>query len=156
SVKAYDGIAYSGWASVDVSAVNNVPVVSVPAANVRAAAGQILSVASLFSPSDANGDALTYFLYDETAGANTGKFVVNGTTVPERTIYAVNAAQFAQATFVAGTAGALDGIYVQAFDGLAYSGWNSVVRVAANHAPVVNVPLANVSADAKQGVPVSS
>ena len=40
----------------------------------------------------------------------------------------MTAAQFAQATFVAGGGGTADSLAVQAFDGKAYSGWNTPVR----------------------------
>ena len=156
-VQAFDGVAYSGWnASVNVAVpANHAPIVNMPAgANVTATAAQTLQVSSLFSGSDADGDALTYYLYDSNSAANSGHFVVNGVTVPAQAIYALSAAQFAQATFVAGAAGIADDILVQAFDGKAYSGWNSSVHVAAaasvNHAPTIGVLQANVTTTTTQ------
>ena len=63
---------------------------------------------SLFAGSDAENDALTYYLYDSNAAGNSGHFVVNGNIVPAQTIYQVTAAQLAQTTFVAGAAGTSD------------------------------------------------
>ena len=91
---------------------------------------QTLQLSSLFSGSDVDGDTLTYYLYDANAAANSGHFVVGGNNVPAETVYALTAAQLAQATFVAGAAGTSDDIYVQAYDGLSYSGWTTSVHVA--------------------------
>src|SRR5205823_6213542 len=74
-VMVYDGHTYSGNTSfstfqVSVPGVNHAPVVTVPSVNVTASAGQVIAASSLFSASDADNDALTYFLYDASAAAN--------------------------------------------------------------------------------------
>jgi hypothetical protein len=145
-VESYDGIAYSGWSShvhLTVGGVNHAPTVSLPAgANASVTVGQTLQLASLFSGSDIDGDTLSYFVYDANVGASSGHFVVGGNTVAAQTITPMSAAQLATATFVAGAAGTADDIYVEAFDGNLYSGWNSSVHVAVagtNHAPTVNL-----------------
>jgi len=127
AVMAYDGHTYSGNTSfshfsVSVPGVNHAPVVSIPQANVSASAGQVFSASSLFSVSDIDNDVLTYFLYDATAGANSGHFEVNGSAVPEQTVVALSASQIAQTTFVAGTSGSNNDFQVMAYDGNDYSG----------------------------------
>jgi hypothetical protein len=57
---------------------------------------------------------------------------------------------------VAGAAGSADNVFLQAFDGRAYSGWNSFVHVATNTAPVVTATPANVRASAGQPLQVAS
>jgi hypothetical protein len=146
-MEAFDGKAYSGWNTFVHVATNTAPVVTATAANVSANVGDVLQVASLFSASDNDGDALSYYLYDNNAAASSGHFVVGGTSVPAQTIVAVTAAQLAQASFVPGAAGTSDDLYLQAFDGKAYSGWNTFVHVATNTAPVVTATAANVSAN---------
>jgi hypothetical protein len=161
-VEAFDGNAYSGWIEfhVNVAApLNHAPVVTVPSANVAASAGQTLSASSLFSATDADGDTLTYYVDDATAAANSGHFSVNGTIVAANTGYAVTAAQLAQTVFVAGASGTSDDLFVEAYDGKAYSGWIEFhVNATApqNHAPVVSVPSANVAASAGQTLSASS
>jgi hypothetical protein len=163
---AFDGHAYSnnGILSefhVNVAGPNHAPILTVPSSNVSASAGQSFSASSLFSASDADGDALSYYIYDATTVANSGHFMVNGTVVPAGNPYAVTAAQLAQTTFVAGAAGTSDDLYAIAFDGQAYSG-NGVLSefhvnvTGVNHAPMVTVPSANVAASAGQSLPVSS
>ena len=102
--------------------MNHAPVVTIPQANVSASAGQVFSASSLFSVSDIDNDVLTYFLYDATAGANSGHFEVNGSAVPEQTVVALSASQIAQTTFVAGTSGSNNDFQVMAYDGHDYSG----------------------------------
>src|SRR5207247_1792319 len=109
-VMVYDGHTYSGNTSfstfqVSVPGVNHAPVVTIPSANVTATAGQGIAASSLFSASDADNDALTYFLYDASAAANSGHWVVNGSVVAAGTVVALGAGQLAQTTFVAGAAG---------------------------------------------------
>ena len=86
-------------------------------------------LSALFSGRDLDGDTLSYYVYNSNTAANSGHVVVGGNMVPAQTITAMTAAQLAQATFVAGAAGTYDDILVQAFDGKAYSGWNSSVHV---------------------------
>jgi Calx-beta domain/Subtilase family len=126
-VMVYDGHTYSGNTSfsqfsVSVAGVNHAPVVTIPQANVAASAGQVFAASGLFSASDIDNDVLTYFLYDATAGANSGHFEVNGSAVPAQTVVALSAAQVAQTTFVAGMPGSNDDFQVMAYDGHDYSG----------------------------------
>lgn len=58
--------------------VNHAPVLTIPLANVAATAGQTIAASSLFSATDADGDALTYYILDNTTAAYSGHFVVNG------------------------------------------------------------------------------
>jgi hypothetical protein len=59
---------------------------------------------------------------------------------------------------VPGAFGSSDDLYIEAFDGKAYSGWNTFTHVTAgNHAPQVNlVSGANVAASAGQMLQASS
>ncbi len=164
-VMAYDGHTYSGNTSfnelhVNVPATNHPPVVNIPNANVAATAGQSFSTSSLFTVSDADNDTLTYFLDDASTAAGSGHFVVNGQAMANGTVFALNAAQLAQTTFVAGTSGASDNLLVMAYDGHDYSGNTSFnhlsVNVPVNHPPVVNIPNANVTATAGQTFAASS
>ncbi|MDB5584701.1 MAG: pilin protein MshA [Bradyrhizobium sp.] len=145
-VQDFDGQAYSGWnAHVHVAVPSNsAPTISLPSGpNVTASApGQSMAFSSLFSGSDADNDPLTYYLYDGTPAANSGHWVVNGTTVAAGVIYQVSAAQLAQTSFVTGASGTADDLYVQDFDGQTYSGWNAHVHVAVpnNSAPTISLP----------------
>jgi hypothetical protein len=112
------GGALSG--SLDIT-LNRAPVITVPLTNAPAIAHQSFAASSLFSASDADGDTLSYYLYDANSVANSGHFVVNGTVVPPESVYSLSAAQLAQTSFVAGVAGTADELRVIAFDGQTYS-----------------------------------
>ena len=127
-VMVYDGFDYSGNTSfnpIHVTAVNHAPVVSIPQVNVAASAGQVFAASSLFSVTDADHDALTYFIYDWSPAAGSGHFEVNGAVVPSQTVIGLTASDLAHTTFVAGSAGAVDDLGVMAFDGHDYSSHTS-------------------------------
>jgi Ca2+-binding RTX toxin-like protein len=129
---AYDGQAYSGggiWSKISVLA-DTPPQITLPSgSSVSASAGQSFAVGSLFGGSDADGDTLTYLVYDGTTTTGHGYFTVNGTVVPQATPYWVTQAQLAQTTFVAGSAGVSDDVRMIAYDSHVYSGsgiWSKV------------------------------
>jgi Cadherin-like/Cadherin domain/RTX calcium-binding nonapeptide repeat (4 copies) len=131
---------------------NHAPVLTV--ADVSANAGQSLQAASLFSATDADGDALTYYFADVSLAANSGHFVVNGTVMPAGPTFSVSAAQLAQTTFVAGAAGTSDDLFMQVSDGQAFSSVGEFHVNVGNHAPVLTV--ADVSATAGQSLQAAS
>jgi hypothetical protein len=61
---------------------NRTPVVSVAAGTIKADPGQVMQASSLFSATDADGDTLSYYIYDNTISAGGGHFVLNGAAVP--------------------------------------------------------------------------
>ena len=83
--------------------------------------GQILNASSLFSASDADGDHLLYFFYDNSADPASGHFTVNGVVQAAGTTFAVSEAQLAQTTFTAGTSSS-DDLFVNVWDGSLFSG----------------------------------
>ena len=89
TVQVSDGRAVSslGQFHVSTSAVNHAPVLTVPASNIAATAGQSLQMSSLFSATDADNDVLTYYFYDGSSAANSGHFVLNGTPIPDGTSF---------------------------------------------------------------------
>jgi hypothetical protein len=77
----YDRHLYSPWSRFHVNVAgssNRAPVVTAPPANVSATAGQVLQVSSLFSATDADGDALTCYVYDNTMATSGGRLMLNG------------------------------------------------------------------------------
>ena len=119
-MNVYDGVSFSGPKEfhVNVSA-NHAPVAAT--LNQSASPGEVISAASLFLANDADNDVLLYFFYDNTPGAISGHFTVNGTVQPANTTFAVSAAQLAPTTFTAGST-VSDDLFVNVYDGLAFSG----------------------------------
>ena len=57
--------------------------------NVPATAGQAIAASSLFTVTDADNNAMTYFLYDASPDAGSGHFVVDGTVMAAGTPFAL-------------------------------------------------------------------
>jgi VCBS repeat-containing protein len=137
-VNAWDGSLYSGPKEFHVNVpANQAPTVTAP--DFSASKGQIVNASDLFTANDANGDPLLYFFYDNSAAATSGHFTVNGVVQAAGTTFAVSAAQLAQTTFTAGTAGA-DDLFVNAWDGVAFSGPKEFHVNVVDNAPTVTAP----------------
>ena len=152
-VNVYDGMAFSGPQEFHVNVpANHTPTVT--ASDVSATKGQTISASSLFQASDADGDGLTYFFYDNSADPTSGHFTVNGVVQAAGTTFAVSAAQLAQTTFTAGSLNS-DDLFVNVYDGMAFSGPQEFhVNVPANHTPTVTT--SDVSATKGQTISASS
>ena len=135
-VNVWDGSLFSGPQEFHVNvAPNRAPMVT--ASDFSAAKGQTYNASQLFSASDADGDNLLYFFYDNSADPMSGHFTVNGVVQAAGTTFAVSAAQLGSLTFTAGTASS-DDLFVNAWDGSLYSGPKEFhVNIPANHAPTV-------------------
>lgn len=162
---AYDGQAYSGggvWTKtlVTASGTDSAPQMALPeGAAIVANPGSSVPISSLFSATDADGDTLSYLIYDGTTTAGHGHFVVNGTVVPQATPYWVTPAQLSQTTFVVGSAGVTDDVRMIAYDGQAYSdgGTWSKISMLADTPPQITLPSgSSVSASAGQSFAVGS
>ena len=140
-----DGVAATvtdNATTVVTTSVNHAPTLTV--ADVSATRGQVYNASDIIHASDVDSDALTYTIYDYSGDPSSGHFAVNGAVQSPFTPIVLNASQFAQTTFVAGTT-ASDQIYVQVSDGqLSSSQLSFNVNVPANHAPTLTV--ADVSA----------
>jgi VCBS repeat-containing protein len=149
-VQAYDGTLWSAWQPFTVSPwADHTPVVT--ASNVTATHNQSFAASSLFSVTDADGDAITaYDFYDATGS---GHFVVNGVVQAADTVITVTAAQLAQTTYQSGSGA--DQLYVQASDGTLWSAWQGfTVTAPLDHAPAVMV--SNITATHNQSFAASS
>ncbi len=129
-IRAFDGTAWSApdfgsWSPFTVTVpANHAPVVAVH--DITAQAGKTLAASTLFAASDPDGDAITqYQLWDGTAGASSGHFVVNGVTQAANTVITLPAASLAQTSFVTGSTG--DVLQVRAFDGKSWSAADGTV-----------------------------
>ncbi|HEV7881165.1 cadherin domain-containing protein, partial [Bradyrhizobium sp.] len=134
---------------------NRAPVLSVPAGNMTAIAGQPLQVSSWFSATDADNDALTYYFQDGTTTPGSGQFVLNGTPLGQGATFGVSAAQLAGLTFAAGAEGLADDVTMQLSDGHAVSAVGAF-HIGVNRAPVLNATAGAMTALAGQPLQVSS
>ena len=135
------------WGQLTITVPNTAPVVQT--ANITRSHNQTLALSSLFSVTDADGDAMTkYQLLDSTADSNSGHFVVNGVTQAANSVIEITAAQLAQTSFVTGKVG--DNLQIRAFDDASWSAadnaaWAPFTISVTNAAPVVTT--ANIIAE---------
>jgi Ca2+-binding RTX toxin-like protein len=143
-VQAYDGASWSDWKSFTVNAVPNVaPVVSVRTITPGRNDTSLAATELWSSITDADGDAITqYRFYDGTAG--NGRLWLNGVALAEKqALNPIDAADLGDLTFTTSATGP-DLLWVQAYDGMAWSDWKSfTVNPVQNAAPIVTVRTIN-------------
>jgi hypothetical protein len=156
-VRASDGYVFSPWVHFQVSAPNQLPVVTV--SNQTGSPGQGIAGSSVFSASDADGDSVgTIDFFDSNPDAASGYFVFNGVVQGAGQTIAVSAGDLANVSYQFGTAA--DQLWVRVNDGTDWSAWQSFIATpssgipAGNKAPVEIV--ANKSATHGQSLAGSS
>src|SRR5262249_47853839 len=142
---------WSSWTALDLKLVNHAATISVDPVTLER--NQAIAASSLFSASDADGDAIvSYQFWDNTTDLTSGHLVVGGVDQKAQALITLSADQLAQAAFRAGTT--LDTVNVRAFDGTSWSSWVSLDLTIANHAPTIAATSAVVSRN--ENVAVSS
>ena len=132
---------------------NRAPAVN--AVNAAATRNQSVAVSTLFSVSDADGDAITqYEFWDGSAAANGGHFTVNGITQGANQSITVSGASLAQTRYVGGDVPGSETVWVRAYDGADWSAWKSWSMATQGSAPVVSA--ANRSVHVNQSVAASA
>ncbi len=135
-VRASDGQAWGDWKSWTVNswphATNAAPVVSASSATLLQ--GEAVAASTLFSTTDADGDAITaYEFWDDVAGG--GYFSVNGAPQGAAQAIAVSAADLANSQYVGGANPGTEQVWVRAYDGMAWSAWKNWNMTTALHIP---------------------
>ncbi|MGY3532824.1 hypothetical protein [Bradyrhizobium sp. USDA 4452] len=117
-VRAFDGYLWSDWKSFVISPADHAPTVT--ATNVTGSHGQLSAAEStLFSASDADGDAITQYALWDTEGH--GHWAINGAAQATNAEIDVSAASLSQVSYVFGTAP--DTLWVRAYDGYLWGAW---------------------------------
>jgi hypothetical protein len=152
-VRAYDGAVWGNWTQFTVTApVDHAPVAT--AHNTSATRGQNIAASSLFSASDADGDAIkSYELWDSAGNDAGGHWTVGGVAQAIGQAIDVTAAQLSNTTFQSGSGS--DHLWVRASDGIMWSAWQDFnVNAPVDHAPVVSA--SNRSVTHNQNIAASS
>nr|WP_244645794.1 M10 family metallopeptidase [Bradyrhizobium campsiandrae] len=112
----------------------------VTAADFAASHNQNIAASALFTVSDPSGNPITeYHFWDSTSDPSSGHFVVGGVAQGANQTIGVLASQLASTTFQSGSGS--DDLWVQAFDGTAWSAWKEFhVSAPVEQAPVVSTP----------------
>ncbi|WP_375778515.1 hypothetical protein ACE103_04785 [Bradyrhizobium sp. ma5] len=132
----------SGTGTLVTTRADVAPVTSAP--NVTAILGESSALASsLFSVSDADGDAITQYAFWDTQG--NGHWAINGVAQATNAEIDVAAANLSQVSYVFGPSGTADTLFVKANDGTAWGGWTQFTATAFVDTPPT-VHAANVAA----------
>jgi hypothetical protein len=153
-VRAFDGQAWSPWKKWNMvsspHATNAAP--TVVASDATVGLGASVAASTLFSVSDADGDAPTkYEFWDDVAGG--GYVAKGGVQQAAAKAVAVTAAELADMTYVGASSISSEGLEVRAFDGLAWSPWKKWNMVSSPH--VTNAAPTVVAGDATVGLSAS-
>ena len=155
-VRAYDGTQWSAWSDpFTVSpSVDSPPVVTV--SNLSATHGQEFAASSLFTASDADGDAITTYAFWN-SGTGGGHFLRGGVALHANQEIDVTAAELSGVGYQPGYGGSgADTLWVRAYDGTQWSAWSDpfTVSPSVDTPPVVTV--SNLSATHGQDFAASS
>jgi hypothetical protein len=120
-VRSNDGFTWGAWTEFHINApVNHAPVAT--AGDFTATHNQNIAAASLFSVTDADSDPIAaYQLWDSTADASSGHWIVGGVAQGVNVAIDVSAAQLWSTTFQSGTVS--DDLWVRANDGFTWGAW---------------------------------
>jgi Ca2+-binding RTX toxin-like protein len=141
-VRANDGLEWGAWKNWTMTTALHIPNAApeVSASTSTVLLDQAVDAGTLFSATDADGDTITqYELWDSTAG--NGHFTVDGVEQGVNVAIGVTAAQLADTQFVASSDTGSDTVWARAYDGMAWSSWQSWTMNSwpheTNTAPVV-------------------
>lgn len=135
-VRASDGQTWGEWKSWTMNSwphvTNAAPVAA--ASNASLLTNEVALASSLFSVSDADGDAIVrYEFWDDINGG--GYWRVNGVQQAAVQAIGVSAAELADAYYVAGFSGGTEQVWVRANDGLEWGAWKPWTMTSALHIP---------------------
>jgi len=149
-VRAYDGVDWSSWASWTMTTLSRPPVATPTAAEIVVPTGQSVAASTLFTASDADGDAIQQYEFWDGGGAG-GYFRVGGVQQPSGQSVPVSPAQLAGVAYVGGATPTAvpvsETVWVRAYDGILWGPWLSWTMVSqrtTNVNPVVTAPNRNI------------
>ncbi len=140
-VQVYDGYEWGAWRSWTMTSVNTPPVANAVDASLRP--NQARSAATLFSVTDADGDAIMQYRFWD-GGAGGGYFTVSGAQQAAQQNINVSAANLATVNYVGGAASGSETVWVQAYDGAEWSAWKSWTMTTVETAPLASAVNASV------------
>ena len=139
-VRAFDGSVWGNWDSFTLTTtVNTPPVATINDQSLHV--NQWVQPQSWLSTSDPEGDAITrYQFWDGGTGADSAYFWTTGNTHwSSSTAIDVLASDLPNLWIHAGAAPGAETMYVRAFDGAAWSSWDSFTVTSTNAAPIATI-----------------
>jgi hypothetical protein len=124
-IRVFDGYEWTDWKGFELATFgpNRLPVISAPFIKYLPSGQQIL-LSSLFTASDADGDAITQYQFWDGSAAG-GTISVNGVTQPTQQIITVAPDQLELVRYTA-LGNGLDNVQFRVHDGTGYTDWKVV------------------------------
>lgn len=140
TLRVHDGYGYSVKSTLSLISQNpnEAPTVTVDGV-VRVAVDDTILASSVISSSDADGDEISYTIWDRTGGASSGYFELDGEALDANEFHQLTAAEFATLNIVAGSEVGFDSFWVMATDGRETTDWQRFVLESHNTGPDVEV-----------------
>jgi transcription elongation GreA/GreB family factor len=148
-VRAFDGTSWSAWDPFKVTTLaNTAPIVAINDKSMKT--NQWVKISDIITFSDKDGDAaVKYEFVDryDNAGSTSGYlWTPDNAHHAANEVFSVNAADLANVWVRGGQSGMWETMQVRAFDGVAWSAWDSFkVTTVANAGPVSTMPDLKVS-----------
>ncbi|MEM6780847.1 MAG: M10 family metallopeptidase C-terminal domain-containing protein [Pseudomonadota bacterium] len=144
-VRVSDGINQTAWQSFTLSSSagggSNVNTVAptVTANNLSLDIGASVQASSVINANDADGNTLTYYVWDAGKSSNSGYFDLDGTALATGRSIELSQAEFDNLDIVGGNAGANETLWIKVSDGTYHTGWVSFTLTSTGQAPGMEV-----------------
>ncbi len=127
-IRASDGTETTAWRALTLTTdgagdtgINDAPTAT--ASHLTLNIGESILANTILSANDANGDTLTYEVWDSGNKNHSGYFELNGTRLTAGSGHELSLADFNQLLIVGGTQAGLDNLWFRAHDGHTTSAW---------------------------------
>ena len=137
TVNVSDGSLSAGADTFTITSIaaNVAPTVNLTDLSMNPGDPSVLA-SSYISPSDSDGDDMTYILWDGSLAPNSGYFELDGETVANET--EITQDEFDRLRIVAGSDTGTEELWIRVSDGAAYTSWDSLTLIT-NTAPSLSV-----------------
>lgn len=140
TLRVHDGYGYSIKSTLSVISQNpnEAPTITVDGV-VQVAIDDTILAASVIDAGDADGDELSYTVWDVDGSASSGYFELGGEALTANEFHSLTAAEFASLNIVGGSTAGVQSLWVIASDGQSNTGWQRFDLDSYNTGPDVEV-----------------
>jgi len=151
--RASDATGFGPWASWTMTTGNQTPVITPASANRTLHVGQSIAANSLFTVSDADGDAIMqYRFWDEGTAGSSGYFSLGGQRQIEGAGFTIAAADLPNLQWVSASQSGSEVVWVRATDGFDFGPWVSWTMTAGNSLPMATPTTATITSFRGQSI----
>lgn len=151
-VRVSDGVHTTAWKSFNLDTLAggggvNVNAPTVAANNLTLDIDEVVLASTTITANDADGNTLSYEVWDSTGAGNSGYFELAGARLSTGSGHVLTQAQFNTLNIVGGDAGGTDQLWVRVSDGAHTTAWKSFTLTTDANGGVVNAFTPTVTAN---------